>query len=83
MKLSELIAEYGDERVQFQALDSCLINAQMHGSTISITFGTEQPLGIDGPIKLGIIVWLDRDEAKKIINPVRADGPGPQEGGAA
>lgn len=67
MKLSELIAAYGDDKVQFQNLDQSLIRANMRGGKSEVTFGTELPVGIDGPDKLGLIVWLDRDRVKEIV----------------
>lgn len=66
MKLSELIAAYGDDKVQFQNLDQCSTTLNMKGGKTHITFGTEQRLGLDGPEKLGLIVWMDRDRVKEI-----------------
>lgn len=67
MKISELIAKYGDDDVQFQNLDNCLIKADMKGGVSKITFGTEQPITLDGAQKLGLIVWLDRKRVSEII----------------
>lgn len=67
MKLSQLIAEYGDDRVQFQNLDQCATDLNMGRNGTRITFGTEQRLNLDGPEKLGLIVWLDRDRVAEII----------------
>lgn len=66
MKLSELIAAYGDDKVQFQNLDQSLINLNMRNGVSKITFGTEQPVNLDGTDKLGLVVWLDRDRVKEI-----------------
>lgn len=66
MKLSELIAAYGDDKVQFQNLDQSLINLNMNKGVSKITFGTEQPVGLNGPDKLALIVWLDRDRVAEI-----------------
>lgn len=66
MTLSELIAAYGDDRVQFQNLDQSLISLTMNGAVTKITFGTEQPAGLDGPEKLGLVVWLDRARVAEI-----------------
>lgn len=67
MKLSELIASYGDYKVQFQNLDQSLINLNMSKGLSKITFGTDQPVNLDGPNKLGLIIWLDRERVKEIV----------------
>jgi hypothetical protein len=67
MKLSELIAAYGDDKVQFQNLDNSLINLSMNKGVSKITFGTEQSVGLSGTDKLGLVVWLDRDRVKEIM----------------
>ena len=67
MKLSELIAKYGDDAVQFQNLDHCFISADMKGGKIKIAFGTEQPLTLEGTEKMALIVWLDRKRVAEII----------------
>lgn len=67
MNLSELIAAYGDDKVQFQNLDQSLISLNMNKGVSKITFGTEQPVTPDGIGKLGLIVWLDRDRVKEIV----------------
>lgn len=68
MKLSELIAKYGDEKIQFQNLDECGIDLkydQKKGTRI--TFGTETPLTLDGTKDLGLVVWFDREKIKEIL----------------
>ncbi|QDH34007.1 hypothetical protein [Porphyrobacter sp. YT40] len=69
MKMSELILAIGDDNVEFQNLDSCLIAADYHhrkGTTI--TFGTDKRLHpTNGTEKLGLILWLDRDAVKAAI----------------
>ena len=67
MKLSELIARCGDDKVQFQNLDQSIININMNKGMSRITFGTEQPVNLDGPDKLGLVVWLDRERVKEIV----------------
>lgn len=70
LKLSELIAAYGDDKVQFQNLDHCAEDLSMSGGVTKITFGTEQRLdfnGYDGLQKLGLVVWLDRDKVAEIV----------------
>jgi hypothetical protein len=67
MKMSELIAAYGDDKVEFQNLDQSAISLNMNGKTTKITFGTEQRLDPKGTVKLGLVLWLDRDRVKEII----------------
>lgn len=67
MNLSELIAKYGDDKVQFQNLDQCADAMNMAKGKTKITFGTEQPFGLEGTQKLGLVVWLDRERVKEII----------------
>lgn len=68
MKLSELIAKYGDDNVQFQNLDSCAIDLKYDIKTgTKITFGTNTQIGLDGTKELGLIVWLDREKVKEIL----------------
>ncbi len=69
LKLSELIASYGDDRVQFQNLDQCAKSLDFHhkkGTTI--TFGTEMNIhASQGTEKLGLVVWLDRKRVAEIV----------------
>jgi hypothetical protein len=67
LKLSELIAAYGDDKVQWQNLDHCLDNLKMNNGVSKITFGTEQPITLDGTEKLGLVVWLDRKRVAEIV----------------
>lgn len=69
MKLSDLIREVGDDNIQFQNLDSCLISANYsQGGGTKITFGTPQPLSVNGTERLGLVVWLDRDDVQRITS---------------
>lgn len=72
MKLSELIAAYGDDKVQFQNLDQSLIGLSMNNGTSKITFGSEQAVSLEGLDKLGLVVWLDRDRVKEIADRIRS-----------
>lgn len=67
MKLSELIARYGDDRVQFQNLDECADSLNMGKRVTKITFGTEQKVGLNGTEQLGLVLWLDRQRVAEII----------------
>lgn len=73
MKLSELIAEIGDENVEFQTLASCMTgNQKQRAGHVEITFATPAVSLIDlvsndGP-KMGFIVWLPSDKVREIHN---------------
>lgn len=74
MKMSELIIACGDENVQFQNLDQCAsdINYSAKKGT-KITFGTEQPVNLNGTEKLGLVVWLDRKAVAAAIAAERGE----------
>lgn len=70
MKLSELIARHGDERVEFQNLDECFLAAQSNKRGVKITFGTSAVTAtalMHQSHKLCLIVWLDRERVKEIM----------------
>lgn len=67
VKLSELLAKYGDDRVQFQVLDQCATALNMGKKKTSISFDTEQKLDLKGTLQMGLIVWLDREAVAKIM----------------
>jgi len=68
MKLSELIAKYGDDKVKFQNLDESGIDLRYdHKTGTKITFGTDTALDLNGTKELGLVVWLDREKVKEII----------------
>jgi len=75
MKLSDLIAAYGDDKVQFQNLDECTDTLDMKGGVTKVKFGTEQPISLDGLEKLGLVVWFDR---QRVVDIVAADKKGSQ-----
>ncbi|MDW5314985.1 hypothetical protein [Rhizobium sp. PL01] len=67
MNLSQLLATYGDDKVVFQALDTCMETMNMTKGHTKITFGTEQPINLDGTVKMGLVVWLDRGRVAEIV----------------
>jgi hypothetical protein len=68
MKLSKLIEEYGDDKVQFQPLDGCATKMNYdHKKGTTITFGTPETVGPNGTTKMGLIVWMDRERVAEII----------------
>lgn len=74
MKMSELIAAYGDDKIECQYLDQCTLSLKMIKQGTKLTFGTEQPFDLKGTKKLGIVLWLDRDRVKEIIAPSATGG---------
>lgn len=74
MKLSELIARYGDDRVQFQNLDQCADTLNMGKKGTKITFGTEQKISLNGTVQLGLVLWLDRKVVDEILAAMKAEG---------
>lgn len=77
MKLSELIAEYGDDAVRFQKLDDCTTNLSMSKKGTKASFVTPETFGFEGFDKLGLIIWLDRERTEKIIADRKASAPSP------
>lgn len=67
MKLSELLAAYGDDKVQFQNLDECTDALNMNKGVTKVTFGTPQSINLNGTEKLGLVVWMDRERVKEIV----------------
>lgn len=73
MKMSELIAAYGDDKVEFQNLDQCTLSLNMNTKGTKLTFGTEQPFDLNGTKKLGLVIWLDRARVKEVTERKDAD----------
>lgn len=68
MKLSELILEIGDDKVEIQNLDTCAIDLNYdHKKGTTIKFGTEAKLTFEGTEKLGMVIWLDREAVRKAL----------------
>lgn len=75
MRLSELIAAYGDDKVGFQNLDQCGADFNMGKKGTRITFHTDQRLNLKGTEQLGLVVWLDRARVAEIIAASKATTP--------
>lgn len=69
VKMSKLIARYGDDNVRFQNLDTCATSLNMGKNGTKITFGTEQRLDIhlNGTEQLGLVLWFDRKKVAEIM----------------
>jgi hypothetical protein len=73
MKLSQLIAEIGDDNVEFQLLSSCMTgNQKQRKGHVEITFATPAvsliDLVSDKCPKMGFVVWLPADKVSEIHN---------------
>ncbi len=68
MTLVDLLKALGDENYGLQALDACALSLDWSAKKgTKITFATDVKLGADGTEKLGLIVWIDRQRAKEIL----------------
>lgn len=80
--LVELLTRIGDDQIKFQNLDTCWIDAKWDRKKgTKITFGTDEPLGPNGTEPLGLVVWLPRDEVRRILaSPASAESAGGTDG---
>lgn len=72
MKLSEIIAEIGDENVSLQVLDLCTVSIKDEGAVKHVTFGTTEEITPDSTSAVGLIVWVPRDKLNTILLRERA-----------
>lgn len=63
----ELLSAIGNDNIKINPLDQCLKNMQARKQHNEYTFCSDQPFGFEGPKDLGIVVWVSREEAKKIL----------------
>jgi hypothetical protein len=69
VSLVELLSAIGSDNVRFQNLDQCAetLNWTAKRGT-KITFGTEETITPgEGTVKLGLVVWLDREQVAATI----------------
>ena len=66
----ELLTKIGDDNIKFQNLDSCAISLNYdHKKGSKITFGTDEPITLDGTERLGLVLWLPRDKVAEAVLP--------------
>lgn len=65
--ITELVTEIGDDNIEFQLLDSCITNMQLKKDHNLYTFGSPMAFSLDGTNKLGLVLWLDREQVNKIL----------------
>jgi hypothetical protein len=76
MRLSEMLTKIGDDKIKLQSLQPTQITNSERRRESKITFVTDLAIGQDltkaimsngKPEKLGIIVWLPREDYERII----------------
>ncbi|MBO9428234.1 hypothetical protein [Sulfitobacter sp. R18_1] len=75
MKISDLISRIGDENVEIENLDTSFDRAKAKPGETTITFKTKQPMSSKGTEKVGMIVWMDRDEVQKAVGEYLEENP--------
>lgn len=68
MKLSELIAKYGDDIVQFQKMDDCAIDFTKTKEGTKAVICTPVSFTLDGFDKMGLVIWMDRERVQEILD---------------
>lgn len=67
MGIIELLQKIGEDNVRLQPLDQCVTDMKMSRGINKYTFESEVSFSLDGPQKMGLVVWLDRDKVKTVI----------------
>lgn len=67
MKLSELISIIGDDNIGVQSIDTCVHSIQTVKHGTRVAFNTDQTFNFDGMEKMGLVVWIDREQAKAAL----------------
>lgn len=75
VSMTSLLNAIGDDGISFQNLDHSLINADWSAKKVSkITFGTDQTVTLEGTEKLGLVLWLDRNQVAETMARLKAEG---------
>ena len=73
MDIAELIKAVGVEKVGVQFLDQCSTKMNWHHKRgADISFSSDVGITPEGTEKLGVIVWMDRAEVRRVIDAERA-----------
>lgn len=59
--LTELLLEIGDGNLAVQPLDPAVTNMAKRRDYTEVSFATETPFSMEGLVKTGLVVWVDRD----------------------
>lgn len=74
VSMTALLTAIGDDGIGFQNLDHSTIKADWSAKTGSkITFGTDQALTPEGTQKLGLVIWLDREQVAETMARLKAE----------
>lgn len=65
--ITELVTRIGDKRVRLQGLDGSIKSLHASKGVTTVTFLTDQPIGLDGTTDLGLVLWLPRDVVAEIL----------------
>jgi hypothetical protein len=72
--MTALLSAIGDEGIAFQSLDQSLLSSNWSaGKGSKITFGTDQPVNLEGTEKLGLVLWLDRKLVAETMARLKAE----------
>lgn len=74
VSLSNLTLAIGDE-LMFQPLDQCLSDMRSSKGQSRFSFFSDQTFDLQGPTRMGIVLWIDRDKAKAALAPKAPDLP--------
>lgn len=65
MGISELLTRIGDDNIMFQNLDNDIVRLKTRADGQSeITFGSQAQTTINGTERLGLVLWLNRDDVE-------------------
>lgn len=67
MGIIELLQKIGEDNVRLQPLDQCVTDMKMSRGANKYTFESEVPFSLDGTQKMGLVVWLDRDQVNTVL----------------
>jgi hypothetical protein len=74
ISMTALLCAIGDDGIAFQSLDQSLLSANWSAEKGSkITFGTEQPVNLEGTERLGLVLWLDRKQVAETMARLKAE----------
>lgn len=62
ISISQLIEAIGDDNLSMQPLAPSFIGAKRKKAYNEMTFATEVGFGMQGPEKLGIILWVSKED---------------------
>lgn len=67
MNVADLISRVGPENIDVDFLDTNFTRSKAKPGETTITFKTGQPMSSKGTEKMGVILWLDREDVQKAV----------------